>query len=165
MKFTLRAVAVAGTTALLLAGTGLTAVSATAGSGRHPGLQHPATATATLAPSIVTFGQKGIVSCQLTAPSGLTTGPVAGAKAYLQHEAVGSPEWRHAIGTHYKHTYSTGQVHWTVTPANIGHFRIYFPASSNYVAAATAPLAVQVRPVIKVQHLTTAPTLTTTHII
>jgi peptidoglycan hydrolase-like protein with peptidoglycan-binding domain len=118
-----------------------------------------------LAPSVVTFGQTVLIAGQLTAPAGLSTTPVAGAKAYLQHQAVGSTEWRHAVGTHFKHTDSNGQVHWTVKPANIGRFRISFPSSPSYYPAATAPLGVKVRPIIALPHLTTAPSLTKTHII
>jgi len=114
---------------------------------------------------VVTFGQTVLIAGQLTAPAGLSTTPVAGAKAYLQHQAVGSTEWRHAVGTHFKHTDSNGQVHWTVKPANIGRFRISFPSSPSYYPAATAPLGVKVRPIIALPHLTTAPSLTKTHII
>jgi len=167
MKFTLRAVAVAGSAALLLAGSGVTADIAAAGpsGAAAPGIQAPATATATLAPSTVTFGQKVVVSGQLTAPSGLSTGPVAGAKAYLQHLAVGSTVWDHAVGTHYKHTDSNGRVHWGVKPANNGRFRVYFPASAARSQATSAPLLVQVHPLIKLRNLTTAPTLTKTPIL
>jgi peptidoglycan hydrolase-like protein with peptidoglycan-binding domain len=52
-----------------------------------------------------------------------------------------------------------------VKPASIGSFRIYFPASASYLKATTAALEVQVRPLIQLQKLTTAPALSTTHII
>jgi peptidoglycan hydrolase-like protein with peptidoglycan-binding domain len=41
---------------------------------------------------------------------------------------------------------------------------VFFPATSQYVAAATAPMSVKVRPNIRLDHITTAPTRTTTHI-
>jgi peptidoglycan hydrolase-like protein with peptidoglycan-binding domain len=162
MSFTPRAVAVAGCTALLIAGT----VAATGSAVAAPSAvgQAPTSAVGSLAPSVVTFGQKTIVLARLTTTSGLTTSAVPGATAYLQHLAIGSTVWTHAAGTHLKQTGRGGRVHWGIKPANSGSFRVFFPATSQYAAAYTAPLSVKVRPNIKVERITTAPTRTTTRI-
>jgi hypothetical protein len=128
-------------------------------------LQQPTTATSTFTPSVLTFGQKATVTGRLTALSGLTTGAVAGAKAELQHEAVGSTVWRHAAGTAVKRTGRGGGVRWSLKPANNGRFRVVFASSENYTSATSTPLSVAVRPNIKLQKLTTAPALSTSHII
>ncbi len=123
-------------------------------------LQQPTSTTSSLAPSLLTFGQKTTMTAQLTTVSA----PVAGATASLQHLAAGSTVWTHAAGTISKQTGTAGRVHWSVAPANNGSYRVYFPATSQYTAAVTTPYAVKIRPRIVLQHLTTAPALATTRL-
>ena len=156
MSSTLRALAVASCTAIIVAGAA-TGAAAAGASPAAPSVQQPTSATATVSRSQLTFTHPLLVTGYLTVTA--NGHPVAHETAELQHRIAGSKSWHHAKGTVEKRTGPKGAVHWRLTPSADGAFRVHFLRSKSFAAVTTAGRAVSVGPLLHLQSLHTVPAL------
>ena len=126
-------------------------------------LQQPTSWTASLTPAVVTYGHTSMVSAALSTV-GVVSGPVAGADATLQHRTTATSAWRDVAKAAHQTTAANGRVRWTVKPTRNEQFRVVFGQTSSYGASTSTPLTMNVRPLIKVHKIETAPAGTPTHI-
>lgn len=142
-------------------------VAVVADSTTYPGptftLQQPTTWTASLTPAVIDFGHRAMVSAALSS-TGPISGPVAGVPATLQHRSSSTGHWHTATGTAPKDTGTDGRVHWLVMPRTNGEYRVSFEQTPTYGGSTSIPLAMAVRPIISVRHITVVPAQTPTRI-
>lgn len=126
-------------------------------------LQQPATLSATLTPTVLTYGQRAVVDATLLT-SGSVIVPVSGATVTLQHRSNDAGSWHTASGTGAEMTGGDGKVSWKVRPARNGEYRASFAETPEYAATASNPLDMSVSPQISVAPITSAPVGTDTQI-
>ncbi|MGN6472659.1 MAG: peptidoglycan-binding domain-containing protein, partial [Mycobacteriales bacterium] len=96
--------------------------------------------------------------------TGPVSGPVAGVPATLQHRSSSTGRWHAAAGTSPKNTGTDGRVRWLVKPRTNGEYRVSFEQTPTYSGSMSVPLAMAVRPVITVNHISVVPAQTPTQI-
>jgi peptidoglycan hydrolase-like protein with peptidoglycan-binding domain len=126
-------------------------------------LQQPTSWTASLTPAVITYGHKAMVSAALST-AGAVSGPVVGAASTLQSRKSSTAAWHAVSKGAYKSTSANGRVRWTVRPSRNTEYRVVFAQTPAYSGSTSTPLAMAVRPLIKVHKIATAPAGTPTHI-